>query len=78
MTQSAIVERHCALYVGMEGFYHALQSWWAANLWENLKQAVSADQIKRFGEVNESDEKGQRLFSALPLEFAKGEHHVHS
>ena len=56
--REAAVELHCALHVGVEGICHVLQSWWAADLWDNLKQAVSADKIKRFGEVNESDAQG--------------------
>jgi len=53
--RGAALKLHCAFHVGVERFYHPLQSWWTADLWENLKQAVSADQIKRFGDVNESD-----------------------
>ena len=39
----------------MERLDHALQFGWAADLWENLKEAVSADYIKRLIEINESD-----------------------
>ena len=39
----------------MERLDHALQFGWATDLWENLKDAVSADYIKRLSEINESD-----------------------
>ena len=42
-----------------------------------IKQALSTDQMKRFGEVNESDEHGNLLFSAPFLEMAKGKDHVY-
>ena len=43
----AAVELHCVLHVDLQGLYHALQSWWAADLWENLEQAVSAEALVR-------------------------------
>ena len=73
----AAVELHCTFHVCVEGFNHALQFWWAANLWKDLKETVSADKIKRLCEVNESDIQGHLLFSALLLELAKGEDHVY-
>ena len=72
----AAVELHCPFHVCVEGFDHALQFWWAANLLEDLEQTVSADKIKRLCEVNESDLQGRLLFSALLLELAKGENRV--
>ena len=41
--RGAAVELHYAPHVDVEGFYYARQFWWAADLWENFKQAVSAD-----------------------------------
>ena len=72
----AAVELHCPFHVCVEGFDHALQFWWAANLWEDLEEIVSADKIKRLCEVNESDIQGHLLFSALLLALARGEDHV--
>ena len=71
----AAVELHCPFHVCVEGFDHALQFWWAANLWEDLEETVSADKSKRLCEVNESDIQGHLLFSALLLELAKGKYH---
>ena len=51
----AAVEMHCLFHVCVEGCNHALQFWWAANLWKDLEETVSADKIKRLCEVNESD-----------------------
>ena len=42
----AAVELNCSLRVSVERHDHALQFGWATDLWENLKEAVSADQIK--------------------------------
>ena len=61
----------------MGGFDHALQFRWAANLWKDLEETVSADKIKRLCEVNQRDIQGHLLFSALLLELAKGEDHVY-
>ena len=61
----------------MEVLDHALQFWWAADLWKNLEETVSADKMKCSCEVNESDAQGHLLFSALLLELAKGEDHVY-
>ena len=73
----AAVELHCPFHVCVEGFDHALQFWWAANLWEDLEETVSADKIKRLCKVNESDIQRYLLFSVLLLELAKGEDHVY-
>ena len=71
----AAVELYCPFHVCAEGIDHALQFWWAANLWEDLEETVSDDKIKRLSEVNESDIQGHLLFPALLLELAKGEDH---
>ena len=71
------VELHGPFHVCVEGFEHALQFWWAVNLWKDLEETVSADKIKRLCEVNESDIQGHMLFSALLLELATGEDHVY-
>ena len=73
----AAVELHCPSHVCVEGFDHALQFGWAASLWKDLEETVSADKIKRLCEVNENDIQGHLLFSALLLELAKGEDHVY-
>ena len=57
--QEADIELHCSLRIRMERLDHALQFGWATDLWENLKEAVSADWIKRLSEINESDVRGQ-------------------
>ena len=71
------VEMHSPFHVCVEGFNQALQFWWAADLWKNLEETVSADKIKRLLEVNESDLQGHLLFFALLLELAEGEDHVY-
>ena len=73
----AAAKLHCPFHVCVEGFSHALQFWWAADLWKNLEEAVSADKTKGLCDVSESDIKGHLLFSALLLELAKGEDHVY-
>ena len=65
----AAVELHCPFDVCVEGFNHALQLWWAADIWKDLEETASADKIKRFCEVNESDIQEHMLFSALLLEL---------
>ena len=60
----------------MQGFYQALQHWWAAYLWQDLEKAFPADQIERLSEVDEGDVQGHLLFSIL-LELADGEDHVY-
>ena len=60
----------------MEGLGHALQFMLATDLWENLKEAVSADQVKLFSELIESEGKGHLLLSALLQELSNGEYHV--
>ena len=72
--EEAAIELHCPFHVCVEGFDHALQFWWAGNLWKDLEETVSANKIKRLCEVNESDIQGHLLCSALLLELAKGEH----
>ena len=73
----AAVELHCPFRVRVEGFDHALQLWWAPNLWKDLEETVSADKIKCLCEVNESDIQGYLLFSALLLDLAKEEDHIY-
>ena len=73
----AAVELHCPFHVCVDGFDHALQFWWTANLWKDLEETVSADKIKCLCEVSESDIQGHLLLSALLLELAKGEDHVY-
>ena len=73
----AAVELHSPFRICVEGFDHALKFWWAANLWKDLEETVSADKIKRLCEVNEIDIQGHLLLSALLLELAKGEDHVY-
>ena len=41
--REAAIELHCSLRVSMERLDRALQFGWATDLWENLKEAVSAD-----------------------------------
>ena len=41
--REAVIDLHCSLRVNMERLDHALQFGWATDLWENLKEAVSAD-----------------------------------
>ena len=65
--RGAAIELHCSLRVSVETLDHALQFGWAADIRENLKEAVSADQIKRLSEINESDVQVHLLFSALLL-----------
>ena len=65
--RGAAIELNCSLRVSVEGLVHALQFGWAIDLWENLKDDVSADQIKCLSEVNESDVQGHLLFSELLL-----------
>ena len=45
--RGAAIELHCSLRVHVERLDHALQFGWETDLWEYLKEAVSADQIKR-------------------------------
>ena len=47
----AAVELHCPFHVFVEGIDHALQFWWAANVWKDLEETVSPDMIKRLCEV---------------------------
>ena len=63
----AAVELNCPFHVCMEGFNYALQFWWAASLWKDLEETVSAEKIS-LCEVNESDIQGHLLLSALFLE----------
>ena len=53
MLRGAATELHCSLRVSVERLDHALQFGWANDLWENFKEAISADQIKRLSEMNE-------------------------
>ena len=41
--------------------------WMGNPSWENVKKDVSADQIKRLSEINESNVQVHMLFSALLL-----------
>ena len=75
--REAAIELHCPHHVGVEGFNQALQFWWAPDLREDLEEVVSADQVKGLGEVDEGDVEGHLLFSALLLELAEREDHVH-
>ncbi len=51
----------------------------ATDLWQNLKETASADQIKRLRELNESEGKGHLLFAAALLleNLSNGEDHVY-
>lgn len=49
------VELHCPFHVHVEGYNQALYFWSAANLFEDLRESLPADQIKYFCEVNEGD-----------------------
>ena len=44
--RGAATELHYSVYASVEGLGHALQFMLATDLWENLKEAVAADQIK--------------------------------
>ena len=65
--RGAAVELHCSFRVSLERLDHTLQFEWATDLWENIKQAVSTDKIKRLSEINECDVHGHMMFSALIL-----------
>ena len=41
--RGAAIELHCYIRVSVERLDHALQFLWATVLWENLKEAVSAE-----------------------------------
>ena len=56
----------------MERLDHALQFGWATDLWENLKDAVSADKIKRLSEINESDVQGHKAVLSTSLVAVEG------
>lgn len=73
----AAVELHGPLHVAVEGFNQALQLGWAANLGQDFEEALSADEVERLGQINESDVQGHLLFSALLLELTEGEDHVY-
>ena len=64
-SRGAAIDLRCSLRVSVERLDHALQFGWATDLWDNLKEAVSADYIKRLSEINESDVQAHMLFSAL-------------
>ncbi len=49
--RGAAVDLYCSRRVSVERLDHAMQFGWATDLCENLKEAVSADQIKRFSET---------------------------
>ena len=68
-----VVLVHCSLRGSVEGFDHAMQFRMATDLWENLKEAVSVDQIKRLCEIHESDVQGHLRIPALLLLLSKGE-----
>ena len=61
----AAIELHCSLRVSVERVNHALQFGWATDHWENVKEAVSADKIKRLSEINESDVQRHVLCTSL-------------
>ena len=63
----AAIELRYSLRLSVERLDHALQFGWATYLTDTLKYAVSADQIKRLCEINESDVQGHLLFSVLRL-----------
>ena len=75
--RAAAVELYGPLNVAVEGLNQALQLGWAANLGQDLEEALSADKVERLREVDESDVQGHLLFSALLLKLAKGEDHVY-
>ena len=47
------------------------------NMWENLKDAVSADQVNGLSDINAMKIKGHPLLYALILELSNGEDHVY-
>ena len=56
----------------MERLDHALLFGWATDLWENLKDAVSADKITRLSEINESDVQGHKAVLSTSLVAVEG------
>lgn len=56
---------------------HALQSWWAADLWQDPEKAFSADEVKRLGKVYKSNVQGHLLLSGFLLEVVEGEDYVY-
>ena len=44
--RGAAFELHYSVNANVEGFSHALQFMSATELWENLKEAISTDQVK--------------------------------
>ena len=67
LLQGAATEVHYSVNASVEGLCHYLQFMFATVLWETLKEAVSADQVKCLSELNESGGKGHLLLSALLL-----------
>ena len=46
-------------------------------MWENLKDAVSADQVNGLSDINDMKIKGHPLLYVLILELSNGEDHVY-
>ena len=57
--------------------YQALQLGWAANLWQDFEEAISADKVECLGQIDEGDVHGYLLFSALLLKLPEGEDNVY-
>ena len=47
--RGAAIELHSTLHVAVEGLLQALQLGWAANLWQDFEEAISADKVECLG-----------------------------
>ena len=50
---------------------------WAANLGQDLKKYLPADQVEGFCEVDEGNVEGPLHLTAFLLQLAEGKNHVH-
>ena len=75
--RGAAIELHSPMHVAVEGHNQALQLEWAASLWQDFEEALSADEVECLGQIDEGDVQGHLLFSALLLKLAEGEDHVY-
>ena len=75
--RGAAIELHSTLHVAVEGLLQALQLGWAANLWQDFEEAISADKVECLGQIDEGDVHGYLLFSALLLKLPEGEDNVY-
>ena len=75
--RGAAIELQSPLHVAVQGLDQVLQLGWAANLWQDFKEALSADEVGRLGQIDEGGVQGHLLLSGLLLKLVEGDDHVY-